>query len=136
MFKSSASRERTGLGESSASVSTGSPNEDNNNQKVIASDCNENVCTVSQQNRAVSATQSYRHAGCSSGYQGQISANTLSMKKQVRQRKIINIRTSNEFTSTDDSSVSVDKVMMKYQEARQIANLTKTENPSIHVSLY
>ncbi|PNF23464.1 Eukaryotic translation initiation factor 2-alpha kinase 1 [Cryptotermes secundus] len=133
VFKRSASRERTGLGDSSASVSTGNPNEDNNNQEVIASDCNENVCTVSQQYKAVSATQSYRHVRCSSGYQGQTSADTLCMKKQVCQRKIINIKTSNEFTSsTDESNVSVNKVMMKYQEARQIANLTKTENPSIH----
>lgn len=131
MFKSNASGERTGLGDSSASVSTDSPN-DNNNQKAIASDCSENVCTVSQQNRTVPATQSYRHAGCSNGYQGHISANTLS----VYQRKTINIKTSNEFTSsTDDSNVSVDKVIMKYKEAKQISNLRKIENPSIHVSL-
>lgn len=133
VFKSSASRERKGLGDSSASVSTGSPNEENNNQKNFASDCSENVCTVRQQKRTVAATQSYRHVGCSNGYQGQISANTLSVKKPVYQGKIINIKTSNEFTSsTDDSNVSVDKVMMKYQESKQIANLRKIENPSIH----
>lgn len=58
------------------------------------------------------------------------------MKKLVNERMIINIKTSNEFTSsTDDSNVSVEKVMMKYQEAKQIANVRKIENPSIHVSL-
>jgi hypothetical protein len=134
VFESSASRERKGLCDNSVSVGTGTPNEDN--QQAVASDCSENMCTVGQQKRTLPATQSYRNVGCSNSYQGQVSASTLSMKKAVYQSKIINIKTSNEFTSsTDDSSVSVGKVMMKYQEAKQILNFRNTENPSIHVSL-
>jgi hypothetical protein len=133
VFKSSASTEKEGIGDSSASSS---PNEDNNKQQAIVSDCSENMCTVSQQKRTVPPTQSYRHLRCSNDCQGDVSANTLSMKKPLYQSKITNIKTSTEFTSsTDDSSVSIDKVIMKYQEAKQIANFRKIENPSIHVSL-
>jgi hypothetical protein len=136
VFESSASRERKGFRDSSTNVSTGTANEDN--QQAIASDCSESSCTVGDQKRTLQAraTQSYRNVGCSNSYQDWVSANTLSMKKTVYRSKIVNIKTSNEFTSsTDDSSVSVGKVMMKYQEGKQILNFRNTENPSIHVSL-
>jgi hypothetical protein len=134
VFKSSESKKRKGLSDISANVSIGTPKEEN--QQAIAGDCSENVCTISQKERTLPASQSYRNVGCSNSCQGQISTNTFSMMKPIYQSKIINIKTSNESASSaDDSSLSTSKVMMKYQEAKKIYNFRNAENPSIHVSL-
>jgi hypothetical protein len=94
------------------------------------------MCTVIQQKRTVPPTQSYRNIGHADDCQDGVTAVTLSMKEPEYQGKITSAGTSNESTSTDDSNVSVHKVMVKYQKARQTASFWKLKNVPIHVSLY
>jgi hypothetical protein len=132
VFKSSKSRDREGLSDSSVSVSSSRPHEDNNNQETSISDCSNNMCIVSLQKRTVPPTHSYTNVGCADD----VSAVALSRKESLYKGKIPSTKTSHEFTSSsDDSNVSVDKVMVKYQEAKNIASFWKIENPFIHVSL-
>jgi hypothetical protein len=90
---------------------------------------------VSQQKETGPTTQSCKNEGCINGHLDEISAATLDMKKQVPQHQT-SIKMSHEFTSsTDDSNMSVAKMMTKYQKAKQIANFWKAEESFIHVSL-
>jgi len=109
--------------------------DDRNNQEGRISECTENVCMVSQQKEMGPTTQSYKNEGFINGHLGEISAATLATKNRVLQHKT-RIKTSHEYTSsTDDSNMSVDKMMTKYQKAKQIANFWKAEDSFIHVSL-
>jgi hypothetical protein len=108
---------------------------DKNNQEAMISECVENMCMVGQQKETGPTAESYKNTGCINEHLDEISAVTLAKEKQVHQHKT-SIKTSHEFTSsTDDSNVSVDKMMTKYQKAKQIANFWKTEDSFIHVSL-
>jgi hypothetical protein len=109
-------------------------NDDKNNQEARISECTENVHMVSQQKEMGLATQSYKNEGCVNGDLDEISATTPAMKKRVLQHKT-KIKKSREFTSsTDYSNMSVDKMMTKYQTAKEIANLWKAGDSFIHVS--
>jgi hypothetical protein len=90
---------------------------------------------VSQQKEMGPTTQSYKNEGCINDHLDEISAATLATKNQVLQHQT-RIKTSHEFTSsTDDSNMSVDKMMTNYQKTKQIANVWKAEDSFIHVSL-
>lgn len=132
VFKNSKSTERKGLNESSESDSINRPNEDKNNQEARISECAEKICMVCQQKETGPTAQSCKNVGCIKDHLDDISTVTLGMKKRVHQHKT-SIKTSHEFTSsTDDSNVSVDKMLTKYQKAKQIANFWKTEDSLIH----
>lgn len=110
-------------------------NDYKNNQEARISECTENLCVVSQQKETGLTSQSYKNEGCINDHLDEISAATLDMKKRVPQHQT-NIKTSHEFTSsTDDSNMSVDKMMTKYKKAKQIANFWKAEDSFILVSL-
>ena len=110
-------------------------NDDRNNQEGRISDCSENVCMVSQQREMGPTTCSYKSEGYIKDHLDEIAAATLATKNRVLQHKT-RIKTSHEFTSlTDDSNMSVDKMMTKYQKAKQLANFWKAEDSFIHVSL-
>lgn len=110
-------------------------NDDKYNQEARISECTENVHMVSQQKEMGPTTQSYKNEGCSNDCLDEISAATLAKKNRVLQHKT-RIKTSHEFTSsTDDSNMSVDKMVTKYQKNKQIANFWKGEDSFIHVSL-
>jgi hypothetical protein len=110
-------------------------NDDKNNQEARISECTENVCMVSQQKEMGPTAQSHKNEGCIIDHLDEISAATLATKNRVLQHKT-KIKTSHEFTSsTDSSNMSVDKMMTKYQKAKQIANFWKAEDSFIHVSL-
>jgi hypothetical protein len=127
VFKSSKSRGREGLSDSNVIVSISRPHEDNNNQETNISDCSNNLRVAS-----LPHTHSYTNVGCTDD----VSAVAFSMKEPVCKGKISSSKTSHESTSSsDDSNVSVDKVMVKYQEAKKIASSWTTENPFVHVSL-
>jgi hypothetical protein len=135
VFKNSKSRDIKGLGDISVSDSIGRCNGEKNNQEAMIIECTENVCMVSQQKEMGPTTQSYKNEGCINDNLDEISAATPAMKKEVLQHKT-RIKKSHEFTSsTEDSNMSVDnKIMTKYQTAKQIANLWKAEDSFIHVS--
>jgi hypothetical protein len=110
-------------------------NDDKNNQEARISKCTENVCTVSQQKEMGPTTQSYKNDGCINDHLDEISAAILAMKNRVLHHKT-RIKTSNEFTSSsDDSNMSMDKMMTNYQKAKQTANFWKADDSFIHVSL-
>ncbi|GFG33121.1 hypothetical protein Cfor_03417 [Coptotermes formosanus] len=132
VFKNSKSRERKGLSDSNVSDSIKGHKKDKNNQEAMISECVENMCMVGQQKETGPTAESYKNTGCINEHLDEISAVTLAKEKQVHQHKT-SIKTSHEFTSsTDDSNVSVDKMMTKYQKAKQIANFWKTEDSFIH----
>jgi hypothetical protein len=65
-----------------------------------------------------------------------VSKIALTMKEPVCKGKITSTKNSHESTSSsDNSNVSVDKVMVKYQQAKHLASIWKIENPFIQVSL-
>lgn len=135
MFKNSKSRDIKGLSDSSMSDNINRRDDDKNNQEARISECTENVCMVSEQKEMGPTTQSYKNEGCINGHLDEISAATLATKNRVLQHKT-RIKTSREYTSsTDDSNMSVDKMMTKCQKAKQIANFWKAEDSFIHVSL-
>jgi hypothetical protein len=110
-------------------------NNDKNNQEARISECTENVCVVSQQKEMGPTAQSYKNEGCINDHLDEISVATLATKNRVLQHKT-RIKTSHEYTSsTDDSNMSVDKMMTNYQKAKQIANFWKAEDSVIQVSL-
>jgi hypothetical protein len=110
-------------------------NDDKNNQEARISECTENVCMVTQQKEMGPTTQSYKNEACINDHLDEISAATPATKNRVLQHKT-RIKTSHESTfSTDDSNMSVDKMMTKYQKAEQIAHFWKAEDSFIHVSL-
>jgi hypothetical protein len=110
-------------------------NKDKNNQEARISECAENICIVGQQKGTGPTTHSPKNVGCINDHLDEISTVTLAMKKGVHQQKT-SINTSHEFTSsTDDSNVSVDKMITKYQKAKQIAKFWMAEDSFIHVSL-
>lgn len=131
VFKNSKSRDKEGLSDSSVGVSIGERH-DNNNQETSVSDHSNNLCIVSLQKRTLPPTHSYTNVGSADD----VSSTTHSVMEPVCIGKIPSTKTSHESsTSSDDSNVLVDKVMVKYQEAKKIANFWEIENPYAHVSL-
>lgn len=132
VFKNSKSRDKEGLGDSSVSVSVNRPRADSNNQETSISDCSTNLCVVNLHKRPVPATHLDTNIECTAD----VSKIALTMKEPVCKGKITSTKNSHESTSSsDNSNVSVDKVMVKYQQAKHLASIWKIENPFIQVSL-
>jgi ABC-type iron transport system FetAB ATPase subunit len=90
---------------------------------------------VSQQKKMGPTAQSYKNEGYINDHLDEISAARLPTKNRVLQHKT-RIKTSHEYTSsTDDSNMSVDKMMTNYQKTKQIANFWKADDSVIQVSL-